>query len=352
MTEPVGRSGGSRLIGIEALRGVAATAVVLSHAAGHVDKAFGAPMLMTFFRAGHAGVDLFFAVSGFIIFFVHRGDIGRPDRLRHYLGRRFNRVLPLYWTALAVTVAMIVAGGHALPAPVQLLWFAALLPTVADPLLGIAWTLQFEMVFYAVFAVLIASRRAGAALLTAWLCWIIATAAGYWSGAIPAALCGAFGFEFFMGMAAAALLSRGRVPAPRLLAALALAAFAAALVLESAGILGGFGVAARFAYGIPAALLILGISAAEQQHALSIPRWLRVLGGASYSIYLFQFVFIGVVWQTLIALSLERRVSHLVLFLLLAAAAVIGGLMTARLVEQPLLQAMRGPRRGEIPQQA
>ena len=53
-----------RLMSIEVLRGVAATAVVLCHAARHIDKTFGAPGLIVVFQAGHSGVDLFFVISG------------------------------------------------------------------------------------------------------------------------------------------------------------------------------------------------------------------------------------------------------------------------------------------------
>ena len=179
-----------RLSGIEALRGIAATAVVFSHAARHVDKAFGAPGLITAFQAGHAGVDLFFVLSGFIILFVHRRDIGQPGRLQHYLGRRFNRVMPLYWLVLALTIGMSVAGRHDAPSLPWLLWSAALLPSLSEPLLGIAWTLQFEVVFYAAFAVLIVSRGAGLALLAVWFAWIVAAALGLDSTGVPGSLCG------------------------------------------------------------------------------------------------------------------------------------------------------------------
>jgi exopolysaccharide production protein ExoZ len=320
-------STGTRLSSIEALRGVAATAVVLSHAARHVDKIFGAPILINFFQAGHAGVDLFFTISGFIILFVHRSDIGETKRLQHYLVRRFNRVLPLYWIALALTLAISIAGGHSLPAPMTLLWSAALLPTLNEPLLGIAWTLQFEVVFYALFAVLIVSRNAGQVLLTIWLLLIAIAATGFGAAAIPSPLCGIFGLEFFMGMASAQLLSRGSLPVPRLVAGTGLGLFVAALVMESIGLLNGFGIAGRFAYGIPAALLILGVAATEQDGQLTTPNWLRVLGGASYSIYLFQFVFIGVLWQILLATGLDRRLSHFIIFLALACAALGGGII-------------------------
>ena len=341
-----------RLSSVEALRGVAATAVVLSHAARHVDKAFGAPGLITAFQAGHAGVDLFFVLSGFIILFVHRRDIGQPSRLRHYLGRRFNRVMPLYWLVLALSVGMSIAGRHDAPSLPWLLWSASLLPSVSEPLLGIAWTLQFEVVFYAVFAVLIINKGVGLALFAVWLAWIVAAALGLDITGVPGALCGFYGLEFFMGMGAAQLLSRGHIPLPRLLAGAGLALFATMMVLESAGVLNGFGVVARFAYGLPAALLVLGVAAAEQSECLQMPSWLRTFGGASYSIYLFQFIFIGTVWQGWLKVGLDRQASNLACFLTLASAALIGGVLAARLVEKPLLQLIRGRRQALEPQQA
>jgi peptidoglycan/LPS O-acetylase OafA/YrhL len=55
---------------VEAYRGIAATAVVLYHTARHFDKNYGIPALESVFQFGHAGVDLFFVISGFIILFV------------------------------------------------------------------------------------------------------------------------------------------------------------------------------------------------------------------------------------------------------------------------------------------
>ncbi len=334
-----------RLRGIEALRGLAATAVVLSHAAGHVDKAFGAPWLMQLFRPGHAGVDLFFAISGFIILFVHRPDVGRPERLGRYLSRRVTRVLPPYWVALAVTVLMGVAGGHPAPSVGLLLRNAALLPVTAQPLLDIAWTLLFEAVFYAVFAVLVLSRVAGLAALAGWLGWIVLAAATGHGTAAPMQFWGFYGVEFFMGMLAAWRLQAGAVPAPRVLALLGLGLFLAACVAESAGLLEGGGRPARLAFGLPAALLVLGLAAAERQEGLRLPRLLRVLGDASYSIYLFQFVFIGAAWQLWRAAGVPGGADDVPLFLVLTVAALLGGVAASHLVERPLLRALRPRRR-------
>ena len=329
----------NRLHGIEMLRGLAACAVVLSHAARHVDKAWHAPGLIRLFQPGHAGVDLFFVISGFIILFVHHGDVGVPGRLPNYLGRRFTRVMPLYWVALGLTLVLALAGRHKAPDPVDVLWSGLLLPSMAEPLLGVAWTLQNEAVFYAVFAVLIASRAAGLVLMGAWFCFIVLTSLGMgWPGVAPA-LGGVFSLQFFMGMGAALLVRRDRVPAPLTLAGTGAALFLLAMAGDSAGVLDGFGGLARLAYGLPATMVVAGLAAAEWAGRLAVPGWALRLGGASYSIYLFQFVFIGAAWQAWLRLGLGPW--REACFVLLAVAALAGGVAASRLVERPLLDLLR-----------
>jgi len=84
---------------------------------------------MCVFQFGHAGVDLFFVISGFIILFVHYDDIGRPERLGRYVGRRLSRILPTYWVALVLIVVLSLGGGHNFPHLIDLAWSASLLPS-------------------------------------------------------------------------------------------------------------------------------------------------------------------------------------------------------------------------------
>jgi peptidoglycan/LPS O-acetylase OafA/YrhL len=331
----------ARLSGVQALRGVAACAVVLCHAARHVNKVFGAPALVGIFQAGHAGVDLFFVISGFIILFVHGDDIGRPERLARYLGRRFNRVMPLYWIALAATLTMSAAGAHVFPPLGRVAGSALLLPSAAEPLLGIAWTLQYEVVFYAAFAVLIVNRLAGTVVCLVWFLDIVLTWGGHGVPGAPPPLSGPYGLEFFMGMAAAHLVTRHRMPAARRVAVLGMCLFGAAMMLESIGLLDGFAALARCVYGPAAFLIVAGLAAAERQGGLTVPGWLRGAGESSYAIYLFQFVFIGLVWQGWLKAGLAVPATRVACFAVLAFAAVAGGVVVSRLVERPLLQWSR-----------
>jgi peptidoglycan/LPS O-acetylase OafA/YrhL len=336
----------ARLFGIEAIRACAATMVVAYHVARHLDKAEGLPYLRQATQFGHSGVDLFFVVSGFIILFVHRRDIGRPSRLGHYLARRFSRVMPMYWIALSLTVLVSFAGAHAMPSLARLLWSALLLPSDEVPVLGVAWTLQYEILFYGLFCFLIINRSTGLLILAVWLGWILADWLGLMNSAsiVPGSLNGPFNLEFFLGMGVAYWLGRGTVMMPRIILAVGLLLFAAAAMAEDAGIFDGYASCARLVYGIPSALLILGVVEAERSGKLSVPIWMRALGGASYSIYLLQFLFIGFAWKLWVVLGLDARMAMWAGFLFLVGAALAGGIGTAQLVERPLLDIVRGTR--------
>ncbi len=333
-----------RLGGIEVCRGAAATLVVLCHVARHLDKAGGAPMLQAVLASGHAGVDFFFVISGFIILFVHHADVANASLLARYAARRTTRLLPTYWVALALTLALAIAGGHAPPPLADLVWSVSLLPSDRPMLLGIAWTLQFEVLFYILFAVLIVSRGVGVTALAAWLAVACLSAVTGWrAGWLPHQFVEPYAFEFFLGMAAAHLLKRLTIPCPRAVMVIGVALFAVALAAEDAGLLDGYGGVARLAYGVPAALAVLGIAEADRRGRLRVPAALSALGGASYSIYLFQFVFIGSVWQILRATRLDRTMPAGVMFIVLSLAAIGGGVAMSGMVERPLLRLLRRP---------
>jgi exopolysaccharide production protein ExoZ len=334
----------AKLTGIEAARGVAASLVVFYHAARHMDVACRVPLLRALLQFGHVGVDVFFVLSGFIILFVHFEDVGRPQRLGRYVSRRASRVLPVYWVALALTILLGMVAKHPWPGALSVLWSALLLPSWSEPLLGVAWTLQYEVVFYAVFAVLILNRRVGMVLMAVWLLGVVAVSVGVGGAGVPPSICSAYDLEFFLGMGVAVWVRRDGVKASRLAVLLGGIAFALVCTCENAGILDGYGNWARLAYGIPVAVLILGLADPRFAMPAMLARPLAALGAASYSIYLFQFVWIAVAWQVYHAAALDRVLPCAIGVPLLAAAGIAGGVLMSRSVEYPLMRALRGRR--------
>ena len=339
----MGETTGGKLTGIEACRGIAATMVVFCHAARHLDKNYSLPLLKNTFEAGHAGVDLFFVISGFIILYVHYRDIGNPARLGHYVRRRFTRIMPTYWVALALTVAMGFGGRRGLPSLAELAWSISLLPSNSDLILGIAWTLRHEVTFYALFCILILNRTAGLAIFVLWLAAIVLTTlTGFNASWLPGSLLSAFNLEFFFGMAVAYRLRNGSIPAPRLMLLSGVLLFVATGLAEDLQLLDGSADISRILYGVPAAMIVLGTATAGRKSIMTVSPFLRMLGSASYSIYLFQFIFIGTLWHLWLVTGLDRLMPPIASFPLLAVGGVAGGVLASRWIEYPLIRLMRG----------
>jgi peptidoglycan/LPS O-acetylase OafA/YrhL len=338
----VATSPNAKLGSIEAYRGIAATAVVFYHTARHFDKNYGTPTLKSVFQFGHAGVDLFFVISGFIILFVHFDDIGRPGRIWHYLGRRLTRLLPAYWVAVALTLALARLGGH-MPNLNEIAWAILPVPISADPVLGVAWTLQYEFTFYAAFAVLILNRTAGLALMAVWLVAVACLAAMEWDPGLPPAYWGIFNIEFFAGMAVAYRLRRGGLAGYKGILWMGVGLFVAAALAEDLGWMDGYTSFARLAYGLPSAMILLGGVEASRRGNAHVPGLLRTLGSASYSLYLFHFIFIGVLWKIWLAAGLGATLSPVIGAAVFAFVAIAGGIVMSRLVEYPLMRFIRQP---------
>lgn len=146
----------AQLDALQVLRGLAALAVVLMHFKESMARF--SPGLASWVQYGYVGVDVFFLISGFIIYHATRAE--RARQAVPFLVRRLCRVVLPAWFAMALLVAL------KPPYLIDLVRGLLFLPreTGNPPYLGhafliVAWTLTFELVFYGVFA---------AALTTAW----------------------------------------------------------------------------------------------------------------------------------------------------------------------------------------
>lgn len=147
-------------------------ALVLFHYTYRYDELFPArPGLWLSFRAGESGVMLFFMISGFVTL----GALERAEGPLEFVWRRFSRLYPAYWAALATTFGMV--GICQLPGQ-RVSWSDALLNlTMVQRVLGarhvdgVYWSLQVELLFYAAMLIawLAIGARRLAPLMTIWL---------------------------------------------------------------------------------------------------------------------------------------------------------------------------------------
>jgi len=193
---------------------------------------------------------------------------------------------------------------------------------------------------------MILHRAVGISALCLWLIWIVSAEFGFSdAGILPRSLFGFYNVEFFFGMAAALWLKKHIVLLPRSIFMTGVAVFAAAAIAENMQLFDGYADWSRLVYGAAAVSIVLGIAETSRQHVIVIPKWLRTLGASSYSIYLFQFAFIGVAWKTWLATGLDQQVPHPTSYPLLALAAIAGGIVVSRWIEYPLMEVVRRWRR-------
>ncbi|GLR15231.1 acyltransferase [Chitinimonas prasina] len=336
---------------LQCLRGLAALMVLVFHCALLLAPFAGAPLLGGLLAIGSLGVELFFVLSGFIIMWMHGDDIGRPYRAGVYLLKRLLRIYPPYWVVLLLTLAASWYLGTRWEWLRPLMDIVILHPATPEPMLvGIGWTLRFELAFYLVFGVLILNRSLGLFLMASWLLGIMLLAGKLVS--IPwsvAYLFSNYSLLFFFGMASALWARYGATsPVGRWLVEYS-APLAATLC---------FWLAVAFLQsGKPIAedglgISVLGLALAVLMQASLSPYWearsrklvwLEKLGDASYSIYLTHMGLLLLAglpaFRWLLGLGLPQQQGPWLLVLLLACLLCVGcGLLFHHWLERPLLR--------------
>lgn len=359
-----------RFRSLQDCRAVAALLVVLFHAAGTLakEKYLGAALLPLdhfFWFGGDAGVAFFFVLSGFIIHHVHAKDIGDPRRLPDYLFKRAVRIYPAYLilfglTALAAFAVPPLRGS--LPQD-SMVWLKSicLLPQdmrvvggTGAPVLVVAWSLQYELVFYGLMAMAILHRRLGQ-LSVILLAGCVALNTWVPQDAFALRFLGShqmllFGFGVLTSMA----VQRGvRTAWPGVFAVLAVAAFVVTAMLATASRAHYARLPFDLSYGLTSAALIHALVQRDRAHGFhdvtSRRGWLpEALGDASYALYLIHFPLISVLAK-LVSSVAGHSLSAGVLSLIAVTLACVGvSVLFHRFIERPLMDWLSGLRRPRL----
>jgi exopolysaccharide production protein ExoZ len=230
---------------------------------------------------GYLGVNFFFAISGYVI--SHVCDRSTFS-VATFVIKRFFRLYPVYW-CVVLAVIVLVPFGVTMPTNYQfahILYSMTLLPTKEGlaPFLPVTWSLEYELVFYLLAAVLVPLFRIWglAAVLFGLICWAYIAPPD------------TFTFHFvrtvhsdFLAGVLAYLL---RKPV----------SFIPPTILIGCGLLGYYAVAALgkpFTGSLGGFLLVSALANADWGWNKWPFRWLIKIGDASYSLYL---IHLPIVW--------------------------------------------------------
>ncbi|MDF0543609.1 acyltransferase [Sphingobium sp. H39-3-25] len=343
----------NRLNTVQALRAIAAWLVIVTHGALRVSEfaPLGLPM-RAFDLLGALGVTMFFTLSGFIMVHISRHGFGEPGAPAAFLRRRIIRVVPLYWIMTALAAAMILKNAEPL-GTTQLLTSLLFIPYLDSgpfirPVLGVGWTLNYEMFFYLLFAASLFFRRGldflamfllallvlGQELNPVWDFHSPRNALETWTSPLL--------LPFLLGMGLA-LVREARQQMRTRHPFLILAAGCAAMLIVQAWLVpqGSYpGWWHILALGIGSALAGAAILAAD---SLTIPAWLVFSGDASYSLYLVHPLLFGIA-RRLGGQTLAHSSPHLAITLYVAMSTV-AGITLYVVVERPITRFLSQRRR-------
>ncbi len=328
-----------RLPSIQYLRAIAALMVVAFHIIGRSAL------------VGAAGVDIFFVMSGFVMWLVIDCEDVKPLRFAYDRGAR---LLPLYWLCtLVLAIAAILLPHlfsrlHLTPE-----WIASSLvllpsyqPGTGDifPVLNQGWTLSYEMFFYAILFVATFAPRSWRSLVVSGFLFA-SISVGLWHAprtAMVQVYTNPLLAEFLLGFLFVRFFSEKAFST----------SWAAGLLIVVG--LAGFVIAAFhgeqpdgwrrvIVWGCPAFALVAGCVNLERIPSHRSFRTGQLLGDASYSIYLTQGLFISLLTHLWKLFGSDKSdVMHVMAFAAIGLlVCTIGGTLVHLLVERPILKTLR-----------
>ena len=335
----------STLHNIQALRFFAAVIVVAYHFNGvlsHIVKGWDFPILD---YVGYIGVDLFFVISGAIMWHTTKWLYGYRDSTG-FLFRRFVRIFPVYWIFLALQTSVWLC-----LQPSNLKWVnftkAITLVPASHYFIGVAWTLTYELIFYIVFALLILLPRKRASMIIAFAAAAIIgmTLMGL-DRIVSRHVSLVFFLEFFGGCAAASLACRHPVYLARLAVVIgtAVAAFGVAWQYHTGKLIDHPEWLRVMFFGLASMLIVYGAIGLERSRRVTAPQPLARAGDWSYTIYLLHGVAmtaanLGFEGQKLFSLPLALQ--GIVLLGAVSVVVLISAVF-AEWIELPLYRYLKG----------
>jgi exopolysaccharide production protein ExoZ len=332
---------------IHYLRGLAALLVVFHHSIIQL-----APVRDHYAHVefGQAGVDIFFVISGFVIYLSNgKGRLGSGE----FLKRRIIRIVPLYWLATLAVVAVAVVAPRffatttltAQDVAQSLLFvpaYSAAFPSQIWPVLVPGWSLNYEMFFYLVFAVgLLVARERLLLFLVATLGILVvagllldphlAPLKSYTDLRLLEFLFGVLLARLYLDMGLKGLSGLGIL----LPAGLLLLAISPALPMLQLGKIPP--------WALPAALIVTGALAMEKLLVSTSSPLLQLMGDASYALYLSHLFTLGAlraIWAKA-GVPVDNPQWTLLWFGVALSASVVVGIAVHKWLEKPLLSAGR-----------
>lgn len=324
------------LYSIQTLRAIAAWIVVAHHyvqAHGFSQKT---PYLAFLSNYGAIGVDIFFIISGFVVYNSAQKNTVSP---LNFAIHRAARIIPIYWLCTFITALLFIFWPKFIPSiEVDSSFFIRSLLFIPSPhpsgfgiypLVTVGWTLNFEVIFYLIlfFALFFGKNRLiftvfiGIFILNSILAKHIPAFQHYASSII---------YEFCMGILIAAFYEKNEYKNVNLITSIILLSIGIYLLYRAGGVSHD-----PIKNGIPCSLIF--ISAISQERYFSNFKYFNHLGNWSYSTYLFHSLIILICIKFTNKFSFNEKIT----IILIIAFTLAVSYLSFRYIEKPISENIK-----------
>lgn len=336
-------------------RALAALLVVFHHATLDSSVFYGIAF-NNFWVFGNIGVDFFFVLSGFIIYWAHRKDQQGFFAAKVYA---YKRIVRIYVPFILISIVMFSAY-YFIPTlsqndrEISFVSSFFLIPQQnSSPALSVSWTLMHELLFYTVFLVAYIRKKLLLIVSLAWSVLILSYPVVQQKYFLADFLLNMHNIQFLMGMVLGYCfynyeqvisgIVKNKVLPSTMLALSAI--YLSYLVIDKSSLFSVLQEYYVLATGLGFFLLIISMLLAERAQM-----WVRVfnskillfLGAASYSIYLFHNPALSILNRFAAkAISIYPSLNSELIFIILSALATIGGIVYYLVWEKPALAKIR-----------
>lgn len=344
------------IFSLHVLRGLAALLVALGHAISYVEIYFpdiSQNANQGFFFPFGIGVDFFFVLSGFLMYYTSQTLFKSNSSWLYFLFRRFLRIVPLYWTIITVYLIRQLVFSKSLPSIHEIVFSYCFLPfrssidTSIRPFYEIGWTLNYEMFFYFIFALLLFFSGRTISVILCFIFCMLTTLPLFidTNNAFFTFYTSPIILEFCFGVLAANIYISG-LKINKYFCYLYFLFFTVYIFLpdlSSPFSFSGPTTPTSFlricVWGIPSALLIVVITCGNflSNCDFYFYNFFKILGNSSYALYLFHPIFFGSFLSVLSLFPESRVLPHYFLIFLLLFFAFLGSCFIHYFFEKPLL---------------
>ncbi len=343
------------------MRAVAALSVLIYHFSMQFTAAGGSKnhwFYYVFNQIGYAGVDFFFVISGYIMWVTTQEKQDKLPAL-NFAYKRATRIFFGYWPYFFLAILIISFYPSLISSQTNLIgsFFLTELET-PKLLIQVAWTLQYELYFYALFTLLLLIHKKYVLKAIGSLALSIVIYQLYlhlqpndtpvkFNSQLLNFLFSPFCLQFFAGCLLGHYFQTKRLNHLTLIISLGLSLLILALYLQES-VLSTYLISANYLilrviiFGLSATLLLAAVIECEMRGQVLFKKSSTVLGGASYSIYLSHTLVIALVfvlgWQNWMLLHSESP--GLWIFLLMLFTLLYSTLHY-KWIEQPLMSLAR-----------